>query len=84
MRSEPDAISRIKHCSEQEWEVGSTQISRFTDDVKVLLAEYERLRRVEEDFGNVLKAALYLEKDGVDLANRLTAYAIRERTPEMK
>lgn len=43
-------------------------------------AEIERLRLVETDHKNVLKAALYNEPDGIDLVNRLTAYAISERS----
>lgn len=41
--------------------------------------EIERLRRVEEDHKNVLKAALHNEPNGIDLVHRLTTYAIRER-----
>jgi hypothetical protein len=76
---ELNEISRIKHCAEQNWDVGASQIRNFTLDVKVLLEEYERLRRVEEDLRNILKAALYFEKDGVSLVNRLTTYAISYR-----
>lgn len=42
--------------------------------------EIERLRAVEEDHKNVLKAALYNEPGGIELVNRLTTYALRQRT----
>jgi hypothetical protein len=40
--------------------------------------EIDRLRRVERDHKNVLRAAL-LEPNGMDLANRLTRYALDNR-----
>jgi hypothetical protein len=42
--------------------------------------EIERLRQVEEDHKNVLKAALHNEPNGIDLVHRLTTYAIRQRS----
>lgn len=47
------------------------------------MREIERLRHIERDLGNVLKAALYMEPGGIDLANRLTTYAIKMRTAPM-
>ena len=41
--------------------------------------EIARLRLVEEDHKNVLKAALYIEPQGIDLVNRLTTYALSQR-----
>lgn len=52
------------------------------DVCKDRLTEIERLRRVEEDHKDVLKAALYNEPNGVELVNRLTAYALRQRTAQ--
>jgi hypothetical protein len=49
-------------------------------DLRVLIGEIDRLRKVQTDYHNVLKAALYLEPDGIDLVNRLTTYAISERS----
>lgn len=43
--------------------------------------EIERLRNVEEDHKNVLKAALYNEPNGIDLVKRLTYFAISNRNP---
>ena len=45
-----------------------------------LADEVGRLRRVEEDHKNVLKAALHNEPNGIDLVYRLSKYAIRERS----
>lgn len=42
--------------------------------------EIERLRRVEEDHKNVLRAALYNEPNGADLVNRLTTWALNQRS----
>lgn len=45
--------------------------------------EIERLRAIECDLGNVLKAALYMEPGGIDLVKRLTTHAIQMRTAPM-
>jgi hypothetical protein len=46
---------------------------------KDAIAEIKQLRLANEDHKNVLKAALYNEPNGVELVNRLTAYALSQR-----
>ena len=73
-------IERMKDWAAQDFpEVGPTLVPEFISDARALFAEYERLRRVEEDHINVLKAALYCETGGIDLVHRLTTYAINQR-----
>lgn len=84
-RPEETAVSRMRDWASQEYpEVGATMIGRFADDAKGLLAEYERLRRVEQDHINILRAALYCESGGIDLVNRLATYAISQRTDRQR
>jgi hypothetical protein len=50
--------------------------------VSIPLAELNRLNERERDLQNVLKWALYYEKDGIDLVNRLTTFAVEQRKPK--
>lgn len=55
-------------------------LGRDVQLMEAAASEIERLLRVEEDHKNVMKAALYNEPNGIDLAHRLSTYAISART----
>jgi len=60
--------------------ISDKELQNFLDDLKSLIVEYKLCARSDQDLKNVLKAALYMEKDGIDLVHRLTTHALNART----
>lgn len=75
MDAMPNAISRMRRWAKEGYQEVD-QPAEFAQDVRELLAAYERTR---EDHINVLAAALYQEVNGIDLVQRLTAFALKQR-----